>query len=154
MRFRGVGLRIGELPTIPVIAIVDDDDSVRAATTCLMRSLGYVVHSFASAEDFLQSPHLDDISCLIADVQMPGMSGIELQAVMAESGRHIPVIFITAFPEERIKQRAQTPDTVCFLSKPFDSKVLVGCLETALRKNDRVGEKNERFGKKNERVGE
>jgi FixJ family two-component response regulator len=121
------------LPQSPVIAIVDDDASVRAATTCLMRSLGYTAHSFASAEDFLQSPHVADAACLIADVQMPGMSGVDLHSVLIARGRRIPVIFITAFPEERVRVRALDSGAVCFLSKPFDSKILVECLKTALQ---------------------
>ena len=119
---------------VPVIAIVDDDTSVRAATTCLMRSLGYVAYGFASAEEFLNSPHLPDTSCLITDVQMPGMGGIELQRCLIEQGRDIPVILISAFPSERLKAiRALGPDAVCFLSKPFATENLLDCLRTALR---------------------
>ena len=84
----------------PVISIIDDDGSVRAATYNLVRSLGYVVHTFASAEEFLRSPHLDDTSCVIADVQMPAMSGLELQAHLLAQGYRLPFIFITAFAVE------------------------------------------------------
>jgi FixJ family two-component response regulator len=117
-----------------VIAIVDDDTSVRAATTCLMRSLGYVVYGFASAEEFLGSPHLADISCLIADVQMPGMGGVELQRRLIAQGRNIPLILISAFPGERLKAaRVLGADAICFLSKPFATRNLLDCIETALR---------------------
>ena len=90
----------------PVISVVDDDESVRVATTCLMRSMGYTAHSFASAEEFLRSPQLEETSCLIADVQMPcGLSGIELHRKLEAEGRRLPVILISAFPEERLKAR-------------------------------------------------
>jgi FixJ family two-component response regulator len=123
----------GQLPDTPVISVVDDDDSVRTATTCLMRSLGYVAYGFASAEEFLSSPHLPDTTCLITDVQMPGISGIELERTLIERGYHIPVILISAFPEERLKARAISPTATSFLRKPFDSKALVECLDAALR---------------------
>ena len=121
---------------IPMISIVDDDELVCSALTGLIRSLGYIAHGFHSAEDFLQSAHVDDTSCLIADVQMPGMSGIELQQALVANGHKIPVIFISAFSWERLKARLASSNAICFLSKPFDSTVLIDCLETALRKLD------------------
>ena len=124
------------MPKVPVISIVDDDASLREAILCLMRSLGYDAHSFASAEQFLGSPYLDATSCLIADVQMPGMSGIELQHALISMGRSLPVILISAFPGERLRAKSLVPDPVCFLSKPFDTKALVECLEKALRNKD------------------
>jgi FixJ family two-component response regulator len=124
------------LPKAPVISIVDDDAPLREAIVCLMRSLGYNARSFASAEEFLISPHVDATSCLIADVQMPGMSGFELQQSLIAEGRKIPVIFISAFPGEKLKAKALGPHPVCFLHKPFDTKTLVKCLEKALRETD------------------
>src|SRR5258708_34388430 len=94
------------LSELPVISIIDDDESVRAATCNLVRSLGYIVHPFASAEEFLRSPHLNDTSCVIADVQMPAMSGFELQAYLISEGYGLPFIFITAFPVEKARARA------------------------------------------------
>jgi FixJ family two-component response regulator len=120
------------LQPIPIVSIVDDDDSVRTATGCLVRSLGYVAHTFASAEEFLQSPHVNETSCLIADVQMPNMSGIALQSVLRSQGLRTPIIFITAFPEERIRARALEGGAICFLSKPFDCGVLIDHLAAAL----------------------
>ncbi len=118
----------------PVIAIVDDDTSVRVATTCLMRSLGYVAYGFASAEEFLNWPQLGETACLIADVQMPGMGGIELQRQLIAQGHDLPVILISAFPVQRLKaQRVLGADAVCFLSKPFAAQNLLDCLESALR---------------------
>ena len=121
------------MPKLPVISVVDDDAPLREAIVCLMRSLGYDARSFGSAEEFLDSPHVEATSCLIADVQMPGMSGFELQQSLIAKGCKIPVIFISAFPGERLKTRTLAPDPVCFLSKPFDTKTLVECLEKALR---------------------
>jgi FixJ family two-component response regulator len=121
------------LQQIPVICIDDDDESVRAATKCLVRSLGYVAHTFESAEAFLESSLLNDTTCLIADVQMPKMSGIELQSLLRAQGYRMPIIFITAFPEERYRSRALADGAVSFLSKPFEGGVLVDCLANALR---------------------
>jgi FixJ family two-component response regulator len=119
-----------------VISIVDDDESVRSATRSLVRSLGLVAYAFASAEEFLQSPHLDATACLISDVQMPGMSGVELQNKLATDGRYIPIIFITAYPTESIRARALRGGAICFLHKPFDGQTLIKCLTSALGKSD------------------
>lgn len=97
-----------------------------------MRSLGYDALTFASAEEFLQSDYVDRAACLIVDVQMPKMSGLDLQSALRAKGYHMPIIFITAFPEERLRTRALEGGAICFLSKPFDGKVLVDCLTTAL----------------------
>jgi FixJ family two-component response regulator len=121
----------------PVIAIVDDDESVRRATNMLMVSLGYEAHVFASAEKFLQSPRARDTSCLILDVQMPQMTGIELQAVLRERGWDIPVIFITAFPSDDIAARATSAGAACFLVKPFKTQALIDCIDGALRRRHR-----------------
>jgi FixJ family two-component response regulator len=115
-----------------VISIIDDDVSVRVAISRLVRSLGYLVHAFASADDFLKSKHANDTWCVIADVQMPGMTGIELQEVLKVQGRSLPIIFVTAFPEENIRARALKDGAVGFLSKPFDGTVLIDCIDSAL----------------------
>jgi FixJ family two-component response regulator len=120
---------------LQVISIVDDDASVRAATDNLLRSLGYTVNTFVSAEEFLRSAHVNDTSCVIADVQMPGMSGVDLQAWLRAQGHRVPFIFITAFPEESIRARALKAGAVCFLTKPFDRLTLIRCLDTALGKH-------------------
>jgi FixJ family two-component response regulator len=119
----------------PVISIIDDDGSVRAATCNLVRSLGYVVHAFASAEEFLRSTGLDDTSCVITDVRMPAMSGLELQAHLLANGRRFPFIFVTAFSVESDRARALKAGATCFLSKPFDGEALIKCLEAALARN-------------------
>ena len=122
----------GRLPASAVISIVDDDGSVRVATNNLLRSRGYIVHTFASAEEFLASPNLDETSCVIADVQMSAMSGLDLLTAMRARGYDAPFIFITAFPDENIRARAMKAGAICFLAKPFAVPELVGCLETAL----------------------
>jgi FixJ family two-component response regulator len=130
---------VDEVPTI--ISIVDDDASVRTATARLLRSLGFSAHAFASAQEFLLSPRLSETSCLIADVEMPGMSGVELQEYLIAHGHRTPMIFITAFPEDRIRQRVMRAGAVDFLSKPFDEPQLLECVERALtRSQDRAND--------------
>jgi FixJ family two-component response regulator len=124
------------LSQAPVISIVDDDESVREATRGLVRSLGYVAKTFESAEEFLNSESMHDTSCIIADVQMPGVSGVELQSRLIAEGHRLPMIFITAFPEERIRARALEAGAVGYLSKPFNEEHLIGCLDKALKMRD------------------
>ena len=116
----------------PVISIIDDDPSVRQATDGLVRSLGYRSATFASAEDFLQSGRVNDTSCLITDVQMPGLSGVELQSVLIQRGSRVPIIFITAFPEDRIRRSVLEAGAIGFLSKPFSEARLIEHLQVAL----------------------
>ena len=120
------------MSTLSVISVIDDDASVRAATNNLLSSHGYPVHTFASAEEFLQSAHLDDLSCVIADVQMAAMSGLDLLTHMRTRGYDAPFIFITAFPDESIRARALKAGAICFLAKPFAGPALINCIETAL----------------------
>jgi FixJ family two-component response regulator len=117
-----------------VIAIVDDDDSVRDATRRLIRSLGYIAVGFASAEEFLQSGRVRDTSCLITDVEMPGMNGVDLQDRLIADDRRTPIIFMTAFPTEKLRARALEGGALGFLSKPFDEEHLLACLRSALTK--------------------
>jgi FixJ family two-component response regulator len=114
------------------ISIIDDDGIVRDAIGDLIQSLGYEVAIFESAEDFLQSGRLAETSCLITDLQMPGLTGLELQCQLVAEGHQTPVIFVTAFPEEKFRRRAMDAGAVCFLSKPFDEGALTSCVETAL----------------------
>ncbi|MNU39769.1 response regulator transcription factor [Pseudomonas fluorescens] len=115
-----------------MIAVVDDDHAVRASIDSLIRSMGFDAVLFCSAQEFLESPERDAIVCLITDVQMPSMSGIELHEWLMGLGIRIPTIFITAFPEEIVRKRAMTGSAVGFLAKPFQGKMLIDCLETAL----------------------
>jgi len=120
----------------PVISIIDDDDSVRISTSRLVRSLGFVALTFASAKDFLASPHLPDTQCVIADVQMPGMTGIELQDRLRAQGSSLPMIFITAFPDESIRAQALEGGAIGFLNKPFAAAALIEHIDVALRRRD------------------
>ena len=113
----------------------DDDESVRTATTTLMRSLGHVAHSFASAQAFLQSADVDHSSCMIVDVQMPRMSGVELQSALLSQSRRIPIIFMTAYPEKRIRSRLLRSGAVCCISKPFRAQALIECIDGALKRH-------------------
>jgi FixJ family two-component response regulator len=123
-----------------MISIIDDDASVRAATYRLVRSLGYVAHTFASADAFLRSSQLNDTCCAIADVHMPGMSGIELQNLLQTLGHKFPIIFITAFPEESVRAQALEAGAACFLSKPFEAGTLIEHLDAAVKsQNGRPG---------------
>ncbi len=114
------------------ISIVDDDKSVRNATRTLLECLGYATATFASAEEFLQSGRLRETDCLIADVQMPGMSGVDLQNHLIASGDTTPVIFITGFPDESLRKRTLSAGALGFLTKPFTAQSLLTCLNRAL----------------------
>ena len=120
------------MSTLSIISVIDDDASVRAATNNLLRSHGYTVYTFASAEEFLRSAQLNDTSCVIADVQMPVMSGVELLTLMRTQGYRVPFIFITAFPEESVRARVLKAGAIAFLAKPFAGPTLINCLATAL----------------------
>ena len=122
------------MSTLSVISVNDDDASVRAATNNLLSSHGYLVHTFASAEEFLQSARLNDSSCVIADVQMPAMSGLDLLTHMRAQGYAAPFIFITAFPEERVRARALKGGAIGFLAKPFAGAELINCVEVAINR--------------------
>jgi FixJ family two-component response regulator len=123
------------LTTVPTISVIDDDESIRTAVYNLLRSLGYVVDVFSSAEAFLQSPQLHHTWCVIADVRMPGMSGIELQSRLRNAGNQVPFVFVTAASEEGIRARALEDGAICFLTKPFDEDILIGCLGTAVERH-------------------
>jgi FixJ family two-component response regulator len=112
-----------------VIAIVDDDESMREAVEGLVRSLGYPASTFASAEAFLTSAGQGDFSCLIADLQMPGLSGIELYQRLVAMDKAIPTILITAHPDERTRRLAAKAGIRCYLAKPFSDEQLIDCLQ-------------------------
>jgi FixJ family two-component response regulator len=120
------------LPPTPLIAIVDDDEMVREATQAFVRSLGYKALAFASAEEFLDSQQVHATACLITDVEMPGLSGVELQARLISEGHRMPIIFITAYPSDYIRVRAERAGAVGFFKKPFVEDHLITCLNKAL----------------------
>jgi FixJ family two-component response regulator len=119
-----------------VIAIVDDDHSVREALTSLVRSLGYVAVAFECAEDLLKSKRRRGLSCLIADVQMPGMTGVELHNRLVASGEPIPTVLITAFPDERSRERALQAGVIGYLTKPFSEDDLLACIRSTLGRRE------------------
>lgn len=116
-----------------MISIVDDDESVRDATASLMRSAGYAPKAFPCAKDFLNSEDVKSTDFLIADVQMPGMTGIELHDRLVNAGVRIPTILITAYPDARMRERAFQSGVIGYLTKPFDEGELLQCIETALQ---------------------
>ena len=116
----------------PIIACVEDDVSAREALESLLKAFGFAPEVFSSAEQFLQSDRLDGTSCLITDVHLGGISGIQLQRRLAELGSRIPVIVITAFPDDRIRERALSAGAVGFLNKPFNTEGLLTCIRSAL----------------------
>jgi FixJ family two-component response regulator len=117
------------------IAIVDDDPAVRQAAGNLFRSMGLKARAFASAEEFLSCGAVDDVSCLVLDVQMPGMGGLNLQSHLAASGRHVPIVFVTGYPDDGVRTKAMESGAVCFLTKPFEEGDLLDGLRTALTTN-------------------
>jgi FixJ family two-component response regulator len=122
------------LSKVEIVSIIDDDASVRGGTENLVTSLGFIACVFESAEDFLLSSRLEDTFCLITDVQMPGMSGLELQSQLISRGLHVPIIFITGFPEQSARERALGAGAVAYLEKPYDAGAMTGLLRGLLAK--------------------
>jgi FixJ family two-component response regulator len=122
----------GENPKM--VAVVDDDESFRGALQRLLKSAGFPVRSFASAEDFLKSGEQHDTGCLIADIRMPGMSGLNLQAKLNADHCPIPTIFITAHGDEKMRLQVMRGGAVKFLAKPFDDEILLESVRTALKR--------------------
>lgn len=115
-----------------LIAIVDDDASFREATARFIRSLGYAVKAYASADEFLRSDCIHEAACLITDVQMPGMNGFELQAALLATGSRVPIIFVAADPGSKGRAQALAAGALAFLTKPFREEKLISSLEQAL----------------------
>jgi FixJ family two-component response regulator len=120
-----------------LISVVDDDESIRRTTKLLIESFGYRAAVFESAEVLLRSRQLHDTSCLIVDVQMPGISGLELQSQLAAKGCSIPIIFITAYGNETSRQQAMQAGAVAFLDKPFSDEQLLKNIRSALEQRKR-----------------
>lgn len=129
------------MSSAPVICIVDDDESVRNAISRFLRSYGYVAYAFSSATEFLESQRIDIASCMITDVQMPNMNGMELQDALRNQGRQLPIIFITAFPEDAIQARVLRAGAVCYLRKPVDGPTLIKHIQGAIGKSGHGNEK-------------
>jgi FixJ family two-component response regulator len=120
------------MPKALLVTVVEDDRFFRESMRRLMRSLGYTVEIFSSATDFLASPRLVETACLIADVNMPTMSGVELHRHLIKAGYAIPTILVTAYPNDVDRTRALNDGVVCYLRKPVDENNLIRCLRTAL----------------------
>jgi FixJ family two-component response regulator len=130
------------LRDVPIISIVDDDESIRVGTMRLVRSRGFAVQAFPSAFAFLNSDQLTETSCLISDIHMPEMDGIQLHDALRARGHNIPIIFITAYADDRARAQALVRRATCFLNKPFDGDELLQCIDTALK--DRSGKRGSR----------
>lgn len=129
----------------PVVYVVDDDDAVRKALSRLIGSLGMRAEVFASPAEFLDRAANDRVACLLLDIHLPGMDGFELRVRSLEAGLDSPVIFITAHPDDRSRQRAAAADAVAYLEKPFDDQALLDALENAL---DRIAGGRNRAGRR------
>jgi FixJ family two-component response regulator len=121
------------VPKGPLVAIVDDDESMRDTTKDLLESAGFSAVTFASAANFLKSRRLSRVACLIADMRIGEMTGLELHQHLVASNHHIPTILMTAYPEERVRAQAIKANVVCYLAKPFAADELLACLSCAMR---------------------
>lgn len=120
------------MPASPIISVIDDDASVRSSTEGLLRSCGYRVRMFASAEEFLNASGAADCSCIVSDVHMPGKSGFDLVKELARRETPTPVVLITAYYDEAAISRAKSAGAVCILPKPFSADELMSCIENAI----------------------
>lgn len=123
---------VRQIPGKPLISIVEDDNAVRESLNSFILSLGYASSTFAAAEEYLASELLHCTACLISDVQLPGMSGVDLQARLIADGHRIPIVFVTGFVSETIRSRVLTDGAVGYFAKPLDPDRLIECLEKAL----------------------
>jgi FixJ family two-component response regulator len=121
---------VSRVSTVPIASIVEDDSSVRLAHSSLLRSIGWRVRLYESAESFLESGHLADVACVICDVRMPGLSGLQMQCRLLEKGHALPVIFVTAFPSDAMRRQALTQGALCLLAKPVDNTEIKQCLDS------------------------
>jgi FixJ family two-component response regulator len=124
-----------ERVTDKLISVVDDDESVLSATVDLLASLGFSCEAFTSAEAFLQSAAANRTSCLILDVRMPGLDGLQLQRLLTKHDRIVPIIFITSYPSERVRRQAIKGGAICYLPKPYGVEELLECIRLALERS-------------------
>ena len=130
----------GHMPKPSLVSVVEDDQHFRESMKRLLRSLGYSVEAFPSAADFLASPRLVETACLIADVHMPAMTGVELYRHLIDAGYAIPTILVTAYPNDVDRARALSDEIVCYLRKPVDQQQLIRCLRAALTSGEAADE--------------
>jgi FixJ family two-component response regulator len=121
-----------QLAGTPMISVVDDDVWAREGLQSLIAAVGYEVRTFESAEEFVVSGSIAETACLVTDLNMPGMSGVELQAYLRSAGHRTPIIIVTAYPTDEHRSRALKDGATSFLTKPLDESVLVGCLARAI----------------------
>jgi FixJ family two-component response regulator len=129
-------------PVVPekhLVAVVDDDQSFRDSMRRLLKSLGYAVAAFPSASEFLRSPRVGDAACLVADIQMPVMSGVELCRHLKETGRWIPTILVTAYEDDTVEERLHALGIECQLRKPLEEAELIDCLRSACERGKTAG---------------
>ena len=124
------------MPKPPLVSVIDDDQSFRESMRRLVRSLGYSVEAFPSAADLLASPRLVETACLITDVHMPGMTGVDLFRHLINAGYAIPTILMTAYPDEEVGARALKDGVLYYLRKPVDESYLLHCLRSALESGE------------------
>jgi FixJ family two-component response regulator len=124
------------LRTERVLAVIDDDDSIRRAVGCLISSFGFAIEVFGSGEEFFLCGNPQEVSCIVLDFYMPGMSGLEVQKRLVELGSHVPLIFMTACRDERVRSRALAAGAVGFLFKPFSEEALLSGIYSALKLSD------------------
>jgi len=120
------------MPSVPLMALVDDDDALRNSLDNLLRSVGFRVQGFASAEAFLQAQHAPETACLLLDVRLPGMNGLELQRQLVAAHWAMPIIFVTAYADDDVRARALAAGAVAFLYKPCREEDLLHAIEAAL----------------------
>jgi FixJ family two-component response regulator len=120
--------------TARIISIVDDDELIRAAISSLARSLGWQTYTFASGEEFLTSSRIAETACLITDIRMPGMSGIELHSRLLDLGFESPTIFITAFPTDALRTRVMADGAIALLGKPVDPNAIIECIDQVAKR--------------------
>ena len=120
------------MATKPLISIVDDDASVREGTVDLIQAIGFAAEAFEGANDFLNSDRIDSTSCLVADVRMPEMTGLELHDRLVGAGKTIPTILLTAYPNGQDRERALQAGVICYLAKPYNEDDLLDCIRSAL----------------------
>ncbi len=121
------------MPSVPLMALVDDDDALRNSLDNLLRSVGFRVQGFASAEAFLQAQHAPETACLLLDVRLPGMNGLELQRQLVAAHWAMPIIFVTAYADDDVRARALAAGAVAFLYKPCREEDLLHAIEAALK---------------------
>jgi FixJ family two-component response regulator len=115
-----------------LVAIIDDDELVRSSMASLIRSLGLIARTFASADEYLRTSDVGNVACVLTDVQMPGTSGLQLQQILSTEKSSPPVILMTAFPDQRVRAQALEAGAICFMEKPVSEKGLLDCLEQVL----------------------